>query len=127
VRIAIRKRGAHRQRHKRLGIGARKPQQQRPHHPGEGDEHRDRIAGKPAERRAFSARPRDHPHRHRPPRLDADAPEHQPPDTLDCGAHMISLAGRDATRGQHQVMIPGRGCDRALELISIIRQDAEIG
>jgi len=40
---------------------------------------------------------------------------------------MISLTGRDAARGQHQIMIPRRGCDRALELIGIIWKDAEIG
>ena len=38
------------------GVGAREPQQQRPHHAREGDEHRDRIARQADEGRAVAGR-----------------------------------------------------------------------
>ena len=40
---------------------------------------------------------------------------------------MIGLAGRYAARGQHQVVVHRRGRDRALKLLGIVRQNAEIG
>ena len=92
---------AHRQRDQRLRRGAREPQQQRPHHAHERHEHRDRIARQPDERGCAA---RNDAHRDRPSRLDRDAPEHEPADRLDGVAHVVGLAGRDAARGEHEIV-----------------------
>ena len=42
------------------------------------------------------------------PGLDGDAPEHQAADLLDRAAHVVGLAGRDAARGQHQIVVARR-------------------
>ena len=61
------------------------------------------LPGNPTKRRAAQ-----HAHRDRPARLDRDAPEHQLADLLDRVAHVIGLAGRDAARGQHQIVAARR-------------------
>ena len=49
------------------------------------------------------------------------------PIALDRAAHMIGLAGRDAARGEHQIVAAAASRDRARERVRIVRQDAEIG
>src|SRR5216684_3144793 len=105
--LAIGKAGAHRERDHRVRQRPGEAQQQRPHDPDEGNERRDRVAGYADEGRAL-----DHRHRDRPSRLDGDAPEHQLADGLDRRAHVIGLAGRDAARGEHEVMVLRRGGER---------------
>ena len=70
---------------------------------------------------------RDHGHRDRTAGFNGDAPEHQPADACDYVAHMVGFAGRDAARGQHQVVLGGRRGKRAFKFFRIVAQNAEIG
>jgi hypothetical protein len=88
----------------------------------EGHHHRDGIPRQPRESRAAHLAERD-----RPARLDRKPPEEQRPRRLDRRLHVVLLAGRDATRGQQQV-VRGRSLGkRGGHGVSAIRQDAEIG
>ncbi len=40
---------------------------------------------------------------------------------------MVGLPGRHAAGGEHEIVVGRRRCDRARELVAIVRQDAEIG
>src|ERR1051325_7701915 len=119
--LAIGKRGFHRQRDQRRRVRAGKPQQQRPYHARECDEHSDRIA-----RQADEGRPAQHPHRHGTARLDRNAPEHQRAGGADRVLHVIGFAGGNTARGQHEVLSL-RGLGEAHgKLLAVIAQNSEV-
>ncbi len=81
----------------------------------------------PTKAALWPAFPANDAHRHRPPRLDGDAPENEIADALDRAAHVVGFAGGDAARGEHQVVI-GRGvAKRARKLLGFVGENAEIG
>ena len=68
-----------------------------------------------------------HAERHRPARLDGDAPEHELADALDRAAHVVGFAGRNAAGGEHQVVMQRGLVDGAREGGLLVGENAEIG
>jgi hypothetical protein len=126
--LSVAERDAHRQRDQPVGPRAGKPTQQWFDYTHEGDEHRDRIARQADKSSAvIVSRATDHAHRHRPPRLDGDTPEHQAADAFDRGAHMIGFAGGDAAGGDDEIVRGGGSAQRVGKVEWVVGQNTEIG